>query len=273
MRSQSSTWISQLYNSVGQINVNQGSWTPGVFYADASTPRATWTLPNGWIINDAPVPASLQPSSDSDAHAVIVDTSRGLEYDFFGLTRSSSSPSGWTASAGVVGRLSGSGWWNNSLGPWGARASGAELVGGLILKTDVTSGSINHALACAAPKSLIGPAISPATTSDGSGGSAAMPMGSRLQLDPSVDLSTLPLEPGEAMVARALQQYGCYVVDSSSTLAIYAQNFNFLPGGTNPYPSSWSNGISRELIKHMRVVDPPATPTYDDRVLVGQPHQ
>lgn len=99
-----------------------------------------------------------------------------------------------------------------------------------------------------------------------------MPMGSRLQLDPSLDLSTLPLEPGEAVIARALQRYGCYVVDSSSGMVLYAQNDTLLPGGSNPYPSSWSNGLSRELVKRMRVVDPPPTPTYDDRTAISQPH-
>jgi hypothetical protein len=173
-----------------------------------------------------------------------------------------------------VGRLDGSGWWNNSVGPWIGRASGAENLGGLIMKSDVDAGQINHALACAAPKSLIGAsAVSPAATSDGGGGSSGMPEGSRLQLDPSIDLSTLPLESGEAIIAKALQTYGCYIVDSSSALVLVAQNYRFLPGGTNPYPSSWGNGLSKELVKHMRVVTPTPTPTYDSRSVFNQPHQ
>jgi hypothetical protein len=277
VRARSAEWMSALYGTIGGINVNQGGWTPGVFYADGSAARKTVILANGWRMDDVPIPSNLAPSGDNDAHAVIVDTARGRAYDFFGLVRSSTSPSGWAASAGVVFRLGGSGFWNGDLGPWGARASSAALLGGLILKSDVEAGAIAHALACAAPKQLIEnglDGISPVTTGDGSGPAGSMPMGSRLQLDPSLDLSKLPLEAGEVLLARALQQYGCYVVDSTGNgLVLYAQNFKFLPGGVNPYPSSWSNGISKELVRFMRVVEPPSRPTYDDRNVFGQPHQ
>ncbi len=272
--SQSSSWVGALYNAVGGINVNQGSWTPTVFVADASTPRGRVQLANGWSMDDVPLPSNLRPSGDSDAHAVIIDSARGREYDFFALSGGSGA---WSAHAGIVFRLDGSGWWNGGYssggvsGPWGARASSAALGGGLIRPSEVQAGVIPHALACAAPKGLIGPAVSPATTSDGSGGSGAMPMGSRLQLDPSVDVGSLGLEPGEEMIARALQTYGAYIVDSSSAFACYAQNTSTM--GSNPYPSSWSNGISKSLIQRLRVVQPPAAPTYDDRTTFGQPHK
>jgi hypothetical protein len=98
-----------------------------------------------------------------------------------------------------------------------------------------------------------------------------MPMGSRLQLDPTLDVASLGLEPGEEMIARALQTYGAFIVDSSSTLACYAQNFAI--AGSSPYPSSWSNGIRRDLVLRMRIVSPPAAPTYDTRSTFGQPHR
>ncbi len=71
------------------------------------------------------------------------------------------------------------------------------------------------------------------------------------------------------MIARALQTYGAYIVDSSSAFACYAQNTSTM--GSNPYPSSWSNGISKSLIQRLRVVQPPAAPTYDDRTTFCQP--
>jgi hypothetical protein len=233
-------------------------------------------MANGWVIDDVPTPANLGISAEPETWTAIVDTSRGLEYDFFNATKSSSSPSGWTALNGGVGRLNGSGWWDNTLGPWIGHASGGENIGGLILKSDLDAGQINHALACSAPKALIaaGSAVSPARTSDGSGPSTAMPMGTRLQLDPSYPLSSLPLEPGEAIIAKALQTYGCYVIDSTlGPLVLFAQNYHFLAGGANPYPSTWDNGITKELVKHMRVVTPPAVPAYDDRTVLGQPHK
>jgi chitodextrinase len=273
--SQSSTWINALYGAIGGINVNQGSWTPTVFTASQSDRVQTMVNQDGWIVDSVPIPSNLQPSPDSDAHAIVIAPWLNRAYEFFGLRKDSTGK--WTFSAADVVGLGGSGWWDGTYssggisGPWGARASGGALAGGLIRVEDAQSRAIPHALACSAPKALIGPPVRPARTSDGSGGSAAMPMGSRLQLDPSLNVSSLGLEPGEEMIARALQTYGAYIVDSSSTMACYAQNFD--PLGSNPYPASWSNGIRRDLVLKMRVVAPPSAPVYDDRTTFGEPHR
>lgn len=275
--SQSASWISALYNAVGDINVNQGSWTPTRLIAADTDPRRRFNLDNGWLIDNVPVPGNLLIEAESDAHGCIVDPKDGIAFDFFGLSRDSASPSGWRAKSGTALPLDGSGWWDGSYtagglsGPWGARASGASLLGGLILADDVKAGRIPHALGAAAPKQLIGPPVTPARTGDGGGVSAAMPMGSRLQLDPAFDLSTL--DPGTRLVAAALQTYGVYITDSSSSLALYAENYKALPGGLNPYPASWSAGLSRELIRHLRVVAAPPTPVYANRATLGQPHK
>jgi hypothetical protein len=272
--SQSDKWMSGLQDSIAEIDINQNPWTPKVVMAHAKAPRGRVGLSNGWKLDSVPLPVSLAPSSDSDGHTAIIDLARGREYDFFRLARQGGQ---WQAAAGVVLRVQGSGWWNGTYsaggvsGPWGARASGAALAGGLIRVQDAKAGVIPHALACAAPKQLIGPPVSPARTGDGSGGAGAMPMGSHLQLDPSLNISSLGLEPGEEMIARALQTYGAYIVDSSSGLACYAQNSSTL--GSNPYPASWSNGISKQLISHMRVVTPPPPPVYDNRATLCQPHR
>ena len=273
----SAQWIGELYNGILGVNVNQSAWTPGIFYADASTPRKTVPIDEGWTLDDVPIPSNLAPSSDEDAYAIIIDTARGRAYEFFSLQKSSTSPSGWWARTANILRLDGSGVWNGDLGPWGALASSMGMLGGLILKSDVDAGVINHALFCGAPKNLIEggwDGIPPATTSDGSGPAGSMPMGSRLQLDPSLDLSKIPLESGEAIIVRALQQYGCYVALSTGpAFLVFAQNYKFLPGETNPYPSSWGNGISKELVRYMRVVEGPPAPSYDDRTVFGQPHK
>lgn len=271
----SGQWIQALYNASGGVNVNQGSWCPTVYYTDASTPRQRVQLDNGWSMDDVPIPPNVKPSGDSDAHLCIRDNARGREYNFFAWR---GTPGAWGAHAGVVFRTDGSGWWDGTYsagglsGPWAARASGASLGGGLIRISEAQAGVIPHALSCCAPKGVIGPAGTVARTSDGSGGSSAMPMGSRLQLDPTVDIATLGLQPGEEMIARALQTYGAYVTDSSSVLAFYAENFT-VHGSTNPYPASWSNGLSRSLIQRLRVTNPPATPVFDNRATFGQPHK
>jgi hypothetical protein len=265
-------WIKELEGAIGQININQRAWTPTLLIARKSTPRGSVRLDNGWKLTDVPLSPWLKPSADSDAQAIVLDAARNREYDFFLLRGGHGN---WSAHAGVVLRLDGSGWYDGTYcarricGPWGARASSAALAGGLIRPTEVKQGVIPHALACAAPKHLIGPPVSPATTGDGTGGPGAMPMGSRLQLDPSVDIATLGLEPGEEMIARALQVYGAYIVESSSAFACYARNSSTL--SPSAYPASWANGIRKDILWRMRVVAPPPRPKYDNRAVFGQP--
>jgi hypothetical protein len=271
---QSRAWLDALYGSIRQINVNRTVWTPTVITARPSAPRKRIGLSGGWVLDDVPVPPSLVPSSDRDAHAVIVDAGRSREYDFFHLWNDDGT---WHAASGVVLRLDGSGWYNGRFcarglcGPWGARASSAALGGGLIRISEARAGVIPHALACSIPRNLVGSPISPATTSDGHGHGSLIPMGARLQLDPALDVTALGLEPGEEMIARALQTYGAYVVDSSSSFALNALSVQGLK--SDPYPSSWENGLSKELLRHMRVVAPPPAPIYDNRQVFGQPRR
>src|SRR4029079_10998964 len=81
--------------------------------------------------------------------------------------------------------------------------------------------------------------VAPATTSDGDGGTDGFPMGTRFQLDPSLNLDKLGLAAREEMVARALQVYGMYIVDSSAGVVCYAANASFYR--SDPYPKSWSD--------------------------------
>lgn len=260
------------------LGVNQGAWCPGLFYADASTPKVRVPLKNAWFADNVPIPSGFASSGDSDAHAIIHDKSTGRLHEFYGLAKTSTGS--WTASAYICGHATGSGWWDGSYtaggvtGPWGCRASSAFLTGGLILPEDVATGDIPHALSCSLRKNLVGPPTSPATTGDGVY-TGIIPMGSHLQLDPALDLSSY--EAGDQMIGRCLQKRGVYVVDSSNadtgSMAIYARNFNSSLGGHNPYPSSWSNGLPDVWAKHMRVIAPPPRPVYDNRSTFGQPHK
>jgi hypothetical protein len=273
---QTSVWTRALYDAVSQINVNQGAWTPTVLIARGSVSHGAVSLPNGWKLDDVPLSPRMVGSSDSDAHAIVVDAKRNREYDLFRLRRDGGQ---WAAGAGVVLQLDGSGWYDGTYcvkrlcGPWGARASSAALGGGLIRPSEIKQDVVPHALACAAPKQLIGPPVPPATTSDGTGGRGAMPMGSRLQLDPSIEVGALGLESGEAAIARALQRFGAYIVDSTDayTFACFASNSSTLDPW--PYPATWANGITKELFTRMRVISPATPPSYDHRAVFNQPHR
>lgn len=273
----SAAMMSALAGSGVPLGVNQGAWTPGLFFADASTPRTSVPLKNAWYADSVPIPAGFASSGDSDAHAIVDDKSTGRLYEFYGLQKTAT---GWYASGMIVAHADGSGWWdgnysaNGVTGPWGCRASSASLMGGLILPEDVAAGDIPHALSCSLRKNLIGPPVSPATTGDGVY-TGIIPMGSHLQLDPAFDLSQH--EPGDQMIGRCLKKYGVYIVESSNpdtgSMAFYARNFNSSLAGKNPYPGSWSNGLPDVWAKHMRVIAPPPRPVYDNRATFGQPHK
>lgn len=120
--------------------------------------------------------------------------------------------------------------WNGSCGgTWPAASGGGseskkEGVGtgaevqagaGFILYSEIQAGAIEHALYFTSTKSCR-TFRSPAGKSDGDGtGTSCVPMGARIQLDPSVNCAGLSgASAGEKMVCVAMQKYGGYVLDS-----------------------------------------------------------
>ncbi|TFH66233.1 MAG: hypothetical protein E4G90_04605 [Gemmatimonadales bacterium] len=143
-----------------------------------------------------------------------------------------------------------------------------------MLKSALDAGLVAHALAVGWPKDRIGSAnVSPASTSDGSAGSGGIPMGSRLQLDPSLtdaQLLAFGISSYFLPVAKAMQQYGAYVCDSTSWMTVYAESWN--DSGKVNWPGGW-HPASTQLVPRLRVVSAPPAPVYDDRTVFGQPHK
>src|SRR5262249_47975979 len=85
----------------------------------------------------------------------------------------------------------------------------------------------------------------PMVASDGNtpGG---IPMGARLQLNPTVDCNTLSgASVGEKMVCRALQDYGGYMRDTGGVpLSMYFEGENLSDPGRNPPTNPGDPGIS-----------------------------
>jgi hypothetical protein len=112
---------------------------------------------------------------------------------------------------------------------------------------EIASGAINHALvfatnhACGPSNS--GPYRFPATTTDGNyTGTDCIPEGSRIQLDPSINVDAIPgITPGELAVARALQTYGAYVTDNSPDLLSFAFEAP-KARDVDPYPAAGFSG-------------------------------
>ena len=88
---------------------------------------------------------------------------------------------------------------------------------------EVRAGAIRHVLKIASGPELANRAVFPMVGSDGGyegDDPAVPPQGLRLRIKPSVDLDSLGLSDDVLVVARALQEYGAYLGDSSGRTSL-----------------------------------------------------
>jgi hypothetical protein len=259
----SSTMISVLAG-VGSFSIASTRWTVPVYYADASTPKSTVSMTASWApyrrLAGVPIPANASPDPAGDGHMVVIDRSTGCEYDFYQGYRSS----GGAWSAGWANTLKTDG---TGIFPYGmsARESGFGLGAGLILPSEIAAGQISHALAFNFPYTKAGGPVLPATEASGKVSiTGAIPEGARLQLDPTLNLDSLGLNSWQKTIARALQVYGMYLVDTgSSTVGLYAQNTASI-SGSYPWGSADYPDLPAGLLGKLRVLKlgPQYTPGY-----------
>jgi hypothetical protein len=148
---------------------------------------------------------------------VVIDKAADCEHDFYEARRDASGRwvAGWQNSI----RLSSDGVYPK----WSARGSGFGLLGGVIFPAELRQGEIRHALLFSFPYTKAGAPTRPATESDGTTDSSlAIPMGTRVRLDPTLDLNTLTLTPYERTIAIALQRYGMILGDTGGGISLYA---------------------------------------------------
>lgn len=268
------------------ININTETWTPAVFYAKAHLPRCT-VSESGWLLEGLPLHPDFSSAleffagkGDTDASFCIYSEAQSAFYNLFNA-RAQMVDGKRRLLVGAVGLFSlrGSGWWDNTLGPWTGRASGASYCGGVVRIAEYSNGEIDHALSMAWPTRLVRAStmpeafVFPARTTDGRGRNAksAVPMGARLQLDPALmedELLKLGVATPDLPIARALQRYGSYVVDSSdSVMAIYVESDR-----GREAPTARSRGtLPTELLKHSRFVKGPNVSPLESRLTAGQP--
>ena len=190
-------------------------------YADESD-RGPYPLPAAVAIEGG-------RGSDGDRHAIVVDRDRCMLYELFAL---SPSGGGWRAGSGAIWSLR-----SNRLRPAGwtsADAAGLPILPGLARYEEVASGRIRHALRVTVSRTrraYVWPARHFASDlTDPS----LPPMGLRLRLRRSFDLSGFPRQA--RIVLRALREYGMVVADNGSDW--------YLSGAPHP---RWSNEQLRTL--------------------------
>jgi hypothetical protein len=164
-----------------------------------------------------------------DRHAILVDKSACRLYELYDLRHTSR---GWTAGSGAVWSLR-----SNHLRPAGwtsADAAGLPMFPGLARWDEVSRGVIDHALRFTAPqtrRAYVYPARHYASSSTDP---ALPPMGLRVRLKESVNVSSFP--PQARVVLRALQRYGMILADNGSPW--------YISGAPNRH---WSNDALHTL--------------------------
>jgi hypothetical protein len=197
------------------FHMDFGSWSGyGIPYqvVDAATPRSAVTFDYADESDPGPYPIPASPliEAGSDRHMLLVDRDACRLYELYAVRRTVAG--GWTAGSGAIWDLG-----SNALRPAGwtsADAAGLPMLPGLVRYDEVASGEINHALRFTAPatrRSYVYPARHFASDST----SASLPpMGLRLRLSATADLSGLSHDA--RVIAVALQRYGMILADNGS---------------------------------------------------------
>ena len=177
-----------------------------------------------------PIPANVPIEGapghldSGDRHALIVDADSCRLYELYALQRSGTH---WTAGSGAIFNLR-----SNALRPAGwtsADAAGLPILPGLARwDGDAATGAIRHALRFTAERTrraYVYPARHYASSSTDP---SLPPMGLRVRLKASIDISKLP--PQARIVAQAMKTYGLILADNGSSW--------YVSGAPSPH---WSN--------------------------------
>ena len=177
-------------------------------YADESDPGPYPVPP------DAPIEGGS--SSSGDRHVLVVDVDNWKLYELFDA-RPANEGARWTAGSGAVFDLS-----SNALRPAGwtsADAAGLPILPGLVRYDEVVERKeIRHALRFTCPTTRRA-YVSPARHFASSRTDAAQPpMGMRVRLKASVDISGFP--PNVQVILRAMKAYGMFLADNGSSFYV-----------------------------------------------------
>jgi hypothetical protein len=183
-----------------QISVTISYYPPPVGFGDESDP------------GPYPIPPDAPVEAGSDAHVLVLNSGTCRLYELYNANKDPGG-SGWHASSGAVFDLN-----SNALRPEGwtsADAAGLPILPGLARHDEVASGVIKHALRFTVWRTQRG-YIHPATHFAGATPSAP-PMGLRLRLKASFDLTPYQSYPQTLTILTALKKYGMIVADNGSS--------------------------------------------------------
>jgi hypothetical protein len=169
-------------------------------YADESDPGPYPFPPTARVEGGA--------GSGGDMHVLVLDTGNCTLYETYGSTYVGP---GWSCESGAKFDLT-----SNDLRPDGwtsGDAAGLPILPGLVRVAEVQAGAISHAIRFTVPSTQQG-YIHPAVHAAGSNSTSLAPMGLRVRLKSTFDLSQFT---GPAkVILTAMQQYGLILADNGS---------------------------------------------------------
>jgi hypothetical protein len=150
--------------------------------------------------------------ADGDRHLLIVDRDRWVLYELF-AARWNAAGARWEAGSGAVFDLSSNG--RRPEGWTSADAAGLAILPGLVRYDEAVRGPIRHALRATVRRTngYVWPASHRAGNTQG-----ALPMGARLRLKSSKDLSRYPVYIQN--IFRAMQTHGLIIADNGSDMFV-----------------------------------------------------
>ena len=228
-----------------------------VYIAEAGTQRYRLEIVNDWecgkALLDIPIPAWTRPDDTNDGRMVILDLEKN---EFVDIWQGCTDGQTWNASWANVIAMDSTGIYPEGMS---SRGSGFSLLGGMIWPHELAAGKIDHALVFSTTYARKGGPVDPATESDGYvGGGKYIPEGARVQLDPDYDISGL--NAVEQTVAKALKEYGMYLVDIGGGIELQA--VHTISYKENPYDAlgmtldeEGTYMFPNLSIEHFRVLD------------------
>jgi hypothetical protein len=211
----------QYWDESDGVNLNTGASFPFYPIPPEAITQARWI--------EGGDPGNVDRRSSQDRHLLIVDRDRNYLYELYNVFYSSSQGK-WVAGSGAFFDMNTN---NRRPDTWtSADAAGLAMLPGLVRYDEVydpTITEIRHALRVTvrASNGYVFPASHRAGSTSG-----ALPMGARLRLKSSVNITQRTSDPNMQKILRAMQKFGLIVADNGSDMYI-----------TGTYDTRWNNDI------------------------------
>lgn len=157
-----------------------------------------------------PIPPTALVEAGSDKHCLVLNTGNNKLYEMYNAVKQGDNS--WNCDAAAIWDLTG-----NMLRPSGwlsADAAGLPMLPGLVRYDEIAAGSIQHALRLLVP-STQNTFLWPARHQAGSANSNLPPMGVRIRLKASVNISGF--SAANQVILTALKTYGGFVADNGGS--------------------------------------------------------